>query len=220
MKKDVKIVAVLIIAIVLSIVAGVTIYQFLSPQRTKIYVFNQSYQAGTVISEALFTPVEVDARAVANGRKTNIGSTMVLEKDFASVRGDTLKVDVSEGLPLMNSMLSSKASQFKIPQKSDSIAVTIAVTQTSGITASLMPGSKVNVYSTYDDGHGVKTVLLLEGMRVLDTVGGSTVTLECTKDESLKLINAQSCTSIYLGLIDQTGYEYSDKTNYYYQGQD
>lgn len=220
MKKDIKIVIVLLIAIILSIVSGFMIYRFLSPQRTKIYVFNQSYSAGTVISESMFTPVEVDARVMANGRKTGIGSTMVLERDFASVRGDTLKVDVSEGLPLMNSMLSSKASQFRIPQKSDSVAVTIAVTQTSGITTSLIPGSKVNVYSTYDDGYGIKTVLLLEGMRVLDVVGGSTVTLECTKDESLKLINAQSCTSIYLGLIDQTGYEYSNKADYYYQGQD
>lgn len=220
MKKDIKIVIVLIIAIMLSLISGFMIYRFLSPQRTKIYVFNQSCQAGTVISESLFTPVEVDARAVANGRKTGIGSTIVLEQDFASVRGDTLKVDVSEGLPLMNSMLSSKVSQFRVPQKSDSVAVTIAVSQTSGITSSLMPGSKVNVYSTYDDGHGIKTALILEGMRVLDTVGGSTVTLECTKEESLKLINAQSCTAIYLGLIDQTGYEYSEKSMYYYQGQE
>ena len=53
-KKDKKIVIVLAVAIVACIVAGVLTYLFLSPAKTVVYVFKDSYKAGTQITEDRF----------------------------------------------------------------------------------------------------------------------------------------------------------------------
>ena len=93
-----------------------------------------------------------------------------------------------------------------------SVAVTVDVDNTTGITKELYSGAAVNVYVTSYSGG---TFLLFENMRVLDINrknDGSlqSATLEVTNEQAVKLINSTKNGAIHLGLINPNGYQYED----------
>lgn len=94
------------------------------------------------------------------------------------------------------------------------IAVTVPVTSVSGVTNDLKEGSRVNIYALSAEGGG--TTLLFQNMRVLavqkdDTGALSSATIEVDADQSLKLIYASNYNGIYFGLVDSTGYEFTEE---------
>ena len=161
--------------------------------------------------------VTADASIMAGGRQESISGRFVTSAEIRSVLGQTnvLRMDVAAGMPLTYSMLSvtggSTVENYMDPSK---IAVTAAVNGITGVTDDLKPGSRVNVYVAGINDAGI--TLFLQNMRILsaNTSGGSLIsaTFECDQNQALKLIYAATYSSIYLGLVDQNGYQYTEET--------
>lgn len=216
MSKNQKIICVFIAFIICSVLSGYFIFQYLSPQRTTIYVFNNDYEAGTQITEGMLTPMQVDSNIVLNGLKSDVSLRFVTNANYQEIiySGDSLRMDVGEGSPLMESMLSiSGGSSVEMNMKTTAVGVTIGVNNITGITNELKSGSRVNIYMSIDG----MTTLILENMRVLNVAHNNgtivSVTIECDIEESLLLINANTYGTLHLGIVDNTGYQYSEEKN-------
>ena len=213
MKRNSKILIILSVAVIFAAAASFCIYQFLAPQRSTVYVFKDAYEAGTTLTADMLTPLQVDSNIVAAGTKAPVGQQFVTAQDIETLlrSGDSLKSNVGKGTPLMPSLLSATGGNaIEMAMQSTAVAITIDVSPTTGITNDLTPGTSVNVYVTYHTG---STQLLFEKMRILAVhkagSGGtlSGVTLELSKEEAIRLINATKNGSIYLGLINVGGYQ-------------
>ena len=68
MKKN-KIIAILSVCAVASVRwRGFLIYQYMSPARDTIYVFNDSYSIGEQVTEDMLSPVQVDSTITVAGK--------------------------------------------------------------------------------------------------------------------------------------------------------
>lgn len=197
-------------ALIFSMLAAFLIYRYMSPSRGTMYVFNDSYSAGTQLTSDMLTPVQVDSTIIVAGKKTDTSTQFVTSSEYQSLikSGDSLRMDVSEGMPLTTSMLSvSGGSTVEMNMKSNAIAVTVEVNEYTGITNDLKEGSHVNIYANIDS----KISLIQQNKRVLEvfkTDGEITgVSIEEDTDESMELIYAVTNGNIYLGLVDSTGYQ-------------
>lgn len=218
MNKNKKIVAVLALAIVMAILAGAAVVSFLSPHRTTIYVFKAAYQIGTQITSDMLVPVQVDSSMLVAGRNANVNERFVTANEIRALlqSGDSLKVSVGEGTPLMKSLLSiSGGNSIMMSMAPTAVAVSVNVDNVTGVTKELYPGASVNVFVTSYSGG---TFLLFENMRVLDVNRRSSgelssVTLEVSNTEAVKLINSMRNGAIQLGLINPTGYVFEEGTS-------
>ena len=213
--KNKKIILVLLLGILCFAIATFGVYQILTPQRTNVYVFADNYSAGTLVTERMLTPVEVDAQIVVANVQMGVGDYYVTPENYQSVitSAGVLRNDVYAGTALMTSMLTTTGgNSIEMTMKQNAVAVTVGANNITGVTGELSAGSRVNVYASYND----STTLLLESIRVL-SVGGSggaieSVTLEVDIPQSLQLIHAYTYGSVHLGLVDATGYQYSDSS--------
>lgn len=230
MNKNKKIMLVLLLAILVAVLGGAAAYMYLVPQKTTVYVFKDNYKAGTKLTSSMLTAVQTDSKIVVAGADADTSSKFVTGDDTdgdgtADIDevlkiGDTLRMDVSSGMPLIKSLLTvSGGSNVEKNMDPSKIAVTVSVDNNSGVTKDLKQGSRVNVYVSTGQDDTQKTTLLFQGVRVLKTSSSDgtlqSATLEVNKDESLKLINAASSGTIYFGLIDSSGYEYVKGTPSY-----
>ena len=215
MKKNNKIIAVLAIAVVLAIAAAVCIIMVLSPQRTKIYVFNDSYKAGTALTQKMLTTVEVDSSVIVAKSTSSTDNFFITDSTLESVlkNNDSLKMDVSDGMPLMKSMLSvTGGNTIEMNMSPSKIALSVSINNVTGVTSELTAGSSVNVYVIKATG---SSYLLFENMRLLDVSKSSssdtlsTATLEVSNAQALKLLDAMTTGDLYLGLVNSSGYQYT-----------
>lgn len=166
--KNKKIIMILLTALVIAVIGGIALYMYLVPQKTTVYVFNDNYQAGTALTEKMLTPVQADSKIVVAGKNSNTSSRFVTGADIKAVlnSGDSLRMDVAEGMPLTLSILSvTGGSSVEMNMDPAKIAVTVPVTSITGVTKDLKEGSRVNIYTTGGDANG--TTLLFQNMRVL-----------------------------------------------------
>ncbi len=218
MNKNKKIITILAIAVLMAVLAGMAVVSFLSPHRTTIYVFKKAYQIGTQITADMLVPVQVDSGMLVAARNANVNERFITSDDIRSLlqSGDSLKISVGEGTPLMRSLLSiSGGNSIMMSMAPSSVAVTIEANNVTGVTQELYAGASVNVYVTSYSGG---TFLLFENMRVLDIHRRSSgelssVTLEVTNDQAVKLINSQRNGAIQFGLINPNGYVYETGTS-------
>lgn len=218
LSKNQKIIAILIAAVVMALLAGVAVVSFLSPHRTTIYVFKSAYQIGTQITSEMLIPVQVDSSMLVAARNANVNERFITSNDIRQLlqSGDSLKVSVGEGTPLMRSLLSvSGGNSIMMSMAPTSVAVSVSVDNITGVTQRLYSGASVNVYVTSYSGG---TFLLFENMRILDINRRnsgelSSVTLEVTNEQAVKLINSMRNGAIQLGLINPNGYVYEEGTS-------
>ena len=213
MNKNAKILIILLLAVVMAVLAGFAVVSFLSPRRATVYVFKSAYSIGTQLTSDMLVPIQVDSSIIVAGREANANEKLITSDELRPLleSGDSLKVSVGEGTPLMRSLLSiSGGNSIMMSMAPSSVAVTVSVDNTTGVTQELYSGASVNVYVTSYSGG---TFLLFENMRVLDlnrkTNGElSSVTLEVSNEQAVKLINSTKNGAIHLGLINPNGYQY------------
>lgn len=210
--KNKKILICILVAVISAVVASVLIFTFLLPARTTMYVFNDSYEAGTPITGSMLTPVQADSKIVVAGSSNGASSHFVTSENYNQIvsSDDVLKFDVSKGDCLMTSMVSSQASnRIVLRMDATSVAITIPVNNTTGVSSSIKPESRVNVYVTYNSGG---TYLLLENVRILSVsskdgeVNG--YTLELNNQQAVMIIDAVNTGTVYCGLTNGEGYMY------------
>lgn len=206
-------------AVGFSLLGAYLVWQFLSPQRGTMYVFNGDYSTGEQIKAEMLVPVQADATVFAGGKKTSASAWFVTPAEYDEVihSGQSLREDVTEGLPLMRKMLSvSGGTTIEMNMRSDATVVTVPVDRYSGVTNDLKAGARVNVSVTM----GGATILIQQNKRVLEVfrdegkiVG---VALEQDVPESLELIYALNNGKIYFSLVDATGYQSVEGDDPYY----
>lgn len=214
MLKNKKILIVIAIAIVCLIAATICLIAFLSPARTTYYVFKGNYEAGTTITKNMLVPVEADAKIVVAANKTNATTYYVTAENFSSSvkAGDVLRCDVKKGEALQLTHISSKGgTDIEIKMSPSCVAVTIPVSNITGVTEDLNAEAHVNVYAMYSSG---SVQLTLENIRVLSVAKSDGnlkgVTLELTKEQAEVALEAINVGSLYLALVNHDGYIYSE----------
>ena len=214
--KNKIITSLIICAILFSALASYLIYHYMAPSRNTIYVFNDSYSSGVQLSADMLTPIQVDSSIIVAGKKTDVENAFVTPASYQAIvkSGDSLRMDVSAGMPLTTSMLSvSGGSTVEMNMKSDAIAVTVAVNEFTGITNELKEGSRVNIYANLDS----SVVLIQQNKRILEVFKENGVikgvSIEENIQESTELIYAVTNGNIYLGLVDANGYQSSEGTD-------
>lgn len=105
--KNRKILIILIIAILVAAAGGVSLYLYLTPQKTTVYVFNSNYESGTALTEKMLTPIRCDSKIVTAGKTADVKSRFITGSELTEVlnSGDHLRMDVAEGMPLTRSEL-------------------------------------------------------------------------------------------------------------------
>ena len=203
MAKNKKILTILIVAIVVAIAGGISLYLYLSPQKTTVYVFKDNYESGTALSEDMLVPVRCDSKIVTAGKNADVKSKFVTGSEITEVlnAGDHLRMDVSEGMPLTKSELFiNGGSDIEKNIHTGMIAVTIPMDSVTGTAEGIREGSHVNIYATgYQGTDG--TTLLFQNVSVIAVEKNSagvltSATVEVNTDQSLKLIYAQNNSTL------------------------
>lgn len=216
--KNRKILIILVLAVIVAVIGGVALYLYLTPKKTTVYMFKQNVKAGEVLMEDMLMAVQADSKIFVAGAGSDISSRFVTSENIDAVlkSGDSLRMDVTSGMPLVLSLLTAYGgSTVEMTMDPSKIAISIPMDNISGVTGDLKAGSRVNVYATGVDTDGVyKTILLFQNMRIIAAPKGgndalTSVTIEVTVEESLKLVYYSSAFNICLGIIDSTGYQYS-----------
>lgn len=210
MTKNKKIILVLLLATIVSIAGGYLVYKAFTNQKTTIYVFNGDYVAGTTITSDMITTIECDKDIVVSNKKAHAGSVFVSSKEqMQALIGDSLRINVTGGMPVMSSITMSKGgNEIEASMSDTAIAVTVNINSVTGVTNDLRTGSLVDVCILYDDEQSME---VLEGMRILaihkaDGNSLSAVTFETDYNTYKKLVYANASATIHLGLIDADGY--------------
>ena len=216
--KNKKIVLILVAAVIVAVIGGFALYNYLMPKKTTVYVFRSGAKSGDVVTESMLTPVQADSKIIVAGQSTDINDQFVTGETIEAVlkSGDSLRMDVSAGMPLTLSLLTANGgSDVEMNMDPTKIAITIPISGINGVTNDLKSGSRVNIYVTGNNSAGeYSTTLVFQNMRILTVTkddGGGLVsaTIETSIDESLELVHYANSYALYLGLIDNTGYEYS-----------
>ena len=209
--KNRKILIILIIAILVAAAGGVSLYLYLTPQKTTVYVFNSNYESGTALTEKMLTPIRCDSKIVTAGKTADVKSRFITGSELTEVlnSGDHLRMDVAEGMPL------NGGSDIEKNIHAGMIAVTIPLDSVTGAADGIREGSHINIYATgYDDSVG--TTLLFQNMSVIAVERSekgtlTSATIEVDAEQSLKLINAQNNSTLNLAVVDSTDYQYTDE---------
>lgn len=213
MNKNKRMLLALVFIVVIAIGAGFMLYFYLNPQKTTVYTFNDSYEAGTLVTSDMLTAVRVDSTITVAGGEADTNTRFVTGDTITSAlnAGNTLRMDVSDGMPLTYSMLSvSGGTSIEMSMDSEHVAVTVLASEATGITMDVEANSHVNIYATGWDGAD-GTTLIFQNVRVLavnssqDAV--TSITVEMTVEESLKLVNAMNTSTLYFGIVDASGYQ-------------
>ena len=210
--KNKKIFVVIAIALACLIAATVCLIAFLRPTRTTYYVFKGSYSAGTKITRDMLVPVEADAKIVVAAAETDAEAYYVTVNNFAQKvkNGDTLRCDVQKGEALMPAHIASQGgTDIEIKMAPSSVAITIPVSNITGVTEDLASEAHVNVYAMYSSG---SVGLVLENVRVLSVAKSESslegVTLELNNQNAEVVLQAINVGSVYLALVNADGYIY------------
>ncbi len=203
-----------VLAAVSAILTSLLVYRYLSPARGTIYVFNDDYSTGMQVTKDMLSPMQVDSTIITSGARGSIEDQFVSSEDYRTIisAGDTLKMDVAKGMPLTQAMLSMiGGSSLEMNMKPTSVAVTIPVTNITGVSNEIASGSRVNVYMASTASDLQEVDLVLQNMKVLAVYKEdgelSGVSLEVTPEQSLQLVYAENYGNIYLGIIDAGGYQ-------------
>ncbi len=214
--KNKKIIVVLSISAILIVLLCFGIYKAIVSQKATIYVFNNTYKAGSTLTSSMLIPMQVDKNIVITGKSSDIGTQFITSKTFEDVikSGDTLRVDVTANTFLTSTILTNQGgNEIENTMKSTAIAVTVDVDDVTGVTNELGVGSYVNISCIFG---GSETIY--ESLRVLaatkDTSGNLiSVTIECNYEQFQMITNASNGGYIHLGLINSNGYQRSGGDN-------
>lgn len=183
--KNRKILIILIIAILVAAAGGVSLYLYLTPQKTTVYVFNSNYESGTALTEKMLTPIRCDSKIVTAGKTADVKSRFIT--------GSDIEKNIHAGM----------------------IAVTIPLDSVTGAADGIREGSHINIYATgYDDSVGTTLLFQNMSVIAVERSEKGTLTsatIEVDAEQSLKLINAQNNSTLNLAVVDSTDYQYTDE---------
>lgn len=175
----------------------------------RVVVATQDIPFGRVIDAAKLNTIDWPATAVPPGGFTRVADLLPT--------GDTeprrAKMAIAKGEIMLASKVSNFGEKVTIVQSlgPDSRAISIKVTADTGVGGFVTPGDKVDVILTHGKAEALKTVTIIQNVRVIgvdqeadaeqEKPGvAKTVTLEVTAEDSQKLALAQKAGTLSLVL--------------------
>lgn len=207
MSKNKKAAILLILAVVFAFVAACGVYWYCESSKGIVYIFNDSYSAGTQITKDMFLGIKVDEKIINAGKTADIDSYYITGEDYAKVVAGTeyLLNDVSKGKAFVFTDLavtSGNAIERKL--EDGQVAVTIPISGVAAVTDDLRVGSVVNIFTTSAE----ETSLAFSEMKIASlTKNGdsiSSVTFLLRPEESSRLIHIANNETLYFGLMSPT----------------
>lgn len=175
----------------------------------RVVVAMQDIPFGRVIDGAKLDTIDWPATAVPPGGFTRVQDLL----PTGSAEPRRAKMAIAKGEILLASKVSSFGEKVTIVQSlgPDSRAISIKVTADTGVGGFVTPGDKVDVILTHGKAENLKTVTIIQNVRVIgvdqeadaekEKPGvAKTVTLEVTAEDSQKLALAQKAGTLSLVL--------------------
>lgn len=193
-------------------------YDYLKGSKTKIYLFANDYEAGTVITQDMLVTLEVDATMVDNLAYSNAEAKYVTPNDLKQIvsAGDTLGADVFYGTPFMTTQTSTIGGSAVERRLGDYMtAITIPVNNISGVSPEISAGAKINIYSCYETENYEIEELLFQNVKILevqatgDSSSGynlSAITIELKPEDALKILHSINFRKIDITLLKSGKY--------------
>lgn len=176
-----------------------------------VYSTNQPVVAGTKLDGLRFEPVlwpidKVPSDAV---------------RDLSELSGLFAKVDLVPGSPLRRAEFTKEPSSLALPLTSGMRAVTISITDTSGVEGWALPGSRVDVIASYTENGEAASKVIVQNARVLSlgresrrqdqsgranmadsrsSAPATTITLEVSTSDVLRINTAKKFGELSLAL--------------------
>ena len=198
-----------------------SVYIYLHPHRTTMWLFNNNYKAGTALTDDMLYPVQVDSKVNVAGAYADTSTQFITGADKTAIinSGDSLRIDVAQGYPLTKGMLSvNGGTATELGMDPTKTCVTIPCNSITGISDNLARGSRINICATAMTGQPT-TTLIFQSLKVVNTSikdgNLQSITVEVSVEDSLKLINYQNTSTLQCTLVDQTGYQFANDGIHY-----
>lgn len=220
----------LLLIVVLGGIAAYFTYSYLSTAKTYIYLFKDDYESSTPIKESMLIPIEVDADMVldlAYKTKGTLDAKYITADDLVAIiqKGDSLGVDVYKGTPFMTTQAATIGGSTVERRLSDyKTAITIPVTNISGVSPEINAGARINIYASYDTDSYQVEELLFQNVKILDVqaIGNeeegyqlSAFTIEVDPQDAMKLLHAINNWKIDITLLKSGAYEVMTTSSIY-----
>ena len=218
------------VIIILALLISVATYSFLDESHADIYVFNNDYDAGTVLRSDMLARQEMNRDMVmsVNYGGGQDGSFFITESQLSEVMDQPLRTDVKRGMPLMSNFIDSVGgSPVEKRLGNNKVALTVPVDNVTSSNPFLTHGSRVNIYASLsiedaEDEDRDTTLLIFQNVRVLDVLyeemmserKGSPllegVTLEMDPEDSAAVMYAAEYGNIRLATVKTGAYQEID----------
>lgn len=201
-------------------------YSYLKTQKTEIFLFAQDYEAGTQITKNMLTTLTVDASMVDNVALSGFNASFVTPSDLKQVleKGDTLVTDVYAGTPFMTTETTTLGGSVVERRLQDyKTAITIPVTNISGVSPEISAGAKINIYTSYETDSYEIEELLFQNVKILDVQATgdkesgyvlSAITIQINPEDALRLLHAINYQKIDITLLKSGKYNQIDDNIY------
>ena len=224
MTKTVKI-ALAVIGL-LAILVSYGIFQFLSAERTVIYLFNANHRAGTLITPEILIEEEIETDIIRRQLQMRgpDDPRFVTEHNLEHFIGTHLRTDVMQGMVLISSYsVDFAGSPAEMGLSPNNVGLAIPVDNITVTNPLMTQGARVNIYagivSPNEAGEAVSfTIPFTQYTRVLDvlydSMGGeggtptvSGIIVELTPQEALVLAHYIKNGTVRVGIVRPGNYE-------------
>jgi len=196
---DKKGIALLLVAVVLAVAAGGSVYLYLkgmpttasaqAPETVPVVVANKDVTFGTVLEGNDVSLVNFPKEAVPTGAYSNVDSVM----------NQTTKVFVVAGEPILASKLSSIGGGLSVRIPSHMRAMSVKIDEVTGVSGFVLPGDRVDVVVTVENVAGTNVAVTKTILQDIEVLAAGTK----TETKNNRNITVQTATL----LIDPEGAE-------------
>lgn len=203
----------LVLAVVVAIITGYGVYQFLDQQNTTIYVYNAAYESGTPITGDMFSKSSYPVSLYNLALSTGVGYATADQISAHISSGDCLLVDVAQYSPCMsNQFVASGGTSLENRLDENMVSVELSVEDILGLGGQLRIGSRINLISGYSVDTTKCTELIFQNLLIVDIKKDQSgvvqsVFVEVSPEESLQLIHAMQFESLTATVLKPNFYE-------------
>jgi pilus assembly protein CpaB len=200
---DSKGIVLLFVSLLLAAGAGWTAYQYLdkmpvaeaeAPETTDVVVVSEDLTFGTRLEDHHLDVVPFPANSVPRGAYAEVDSVV----------GQTSRVFLVAGEPVLASKLSSVGGGLSVMVRPSMRAISLEINQVTGVSGFVLPGDRVDVLVTVDNAAGSNVAVTKTVLQNAEVLASGTTTEEkgkrtITTQAVTILVDPQSAESVALG---------------------
>lgn len=165
---------ILLLMIIVGLIFGYFFYTYTKTFRTRIYLFNGNYSAGTVIDKSMLASQEIDTETYNALMQSADGAKYATAQELNEYisNGDRLAADVATYTPVFTTHFVSTGGTPVARGLSDNmVAVEILASDVHGLSGNeVVPESRINVTSHYEIDERTISDLIFQDLRIIDVI--------------------------------------------------